>query len=77
MAVSHAHVEMMKKEGYLPASAAARAVGVNPTTIYRWVERGLVTGTRIGRSWFVLVEDLLELHEASPTLQRAIRAAAQ
>jgi len=68
---------MMREEGFIPASVAARAVGVNPTTIYRWVERGEITGTRIGRAWFVLVDDLLARHEAAPIIQKAIRQAAQ
>jgi transposase-like protein len=75
MAVATSHVKMMKAEGYLPASVAARAIGVNPTTVYRWVERGVVQGKRIGKSWFVLVDDLLELHEAAPAIQKAIRQA--
>ena len=78
MAVATAHVKMMKDEGYLPASEAARAVGVNPTTIYRWVERGLLRAKVLSkRNRFVSIEDLLDMHEALPAVQQAIRKAAQ
>ena len=78
MAVATAHVKAMKDEGYLPASEAARAIECNPTTIYRWIERGLLRAKVLsGRNRFVSVEDLLELHEDSPAVQKAIRKAAR
>lgn len=78
VAVATAHVKLMKAEGYLPASEAARVVGVNPTTIYRWVERGLLRAKVLSkRNRFVSVEDLIALHEELPSVQQAIRKAAK
>lgn len=77
MAVISAHVELMREEGYMAASTAARACGVNPTTVYRWIERGAVSGKRLGRAWFVKVDDLLEMYGECKALQKQIRAAAK
>lgn len=65
----------MREDGYITASSAADAVGVHITTLYRWVESGKLTGTQVGRAWFVRVHDLLDMYSNAPGIQRRIRAA--
>ncbi len=50
--------EMMEANGWIPASQAADAVGVNVTTIYRWIEEGKVEGTKPSNRWYVKVASL-------------------
>lgn len=51
--------EMMLAKGYCTASEAAAALGVHLTTVYRALQRGVITGSQIGRARYVLVASLV------------------
>lgn len=38
---------------YVPATVAARLIGVHARTVHRWIARGTLRGRQLGRSWFV------------------------
>lgn len=63
----------LKEDGYITARSAANATGLAIQTIYRWVYKGKLTGTKIGDNWFIEVEDLLTHFEAFPSVQKKIR----
>ena len=50
--------DRMREQGYIRATEAAARVGVSVHTIYRWLERGSIMGTRVGRQHFVLTDSL-------------------
>lgn len=64
---------IMLQDGFITTATAAEAMGVNVSTVYRWVKTGQIVGTRVGRSWYVRVEDLVEKHASSPTIQQRLR----
>ena len=64
---------IMLQDGFITTAVAADAMGVNVSTVYRWVKTGQIVGTRVGRSWYVRVEDLVEKHASSPTIQQRLR----
>lgn len=64
---------IMLQDGFITTAIAAEAMGVNVSTVYRWVKTGQIVGTRVGRSWYVRVEDLVEKHASSPTIQQRLR----
>lgn len=53
-------VQMMEKEGYMPAAKAAVAAHVAVTTIYRWIEAEKIEGTKVGDYWYVTTDSLIE-----------------
>lgn len=68
---------LMKHEGFIRTSVAAKACGVNPSTVYRWIQNGKIVGSQVGRGWFVQVDDLLKMFDAAPGIQKRIRDAAR
>lgn len=64
---------IMLQDGFITTAVAAEAMGVNVSTVYRWVKTGQIVGTRVGRSWYVRVEDLVDKHASSPTIQQRLR----
>jgi excisionase family DNA binding protein len=64
---------IMLQDGYITTAEAAEAMGVNVSTVYRWVKTGQIVGTRVGRSWYVRTEDLIERYASSPTIQQRLR----
>lgn len=64
---------IMLQDGFITTAVAAEAMGVNVSTVYRWVKTGQIVGTRVGRSWYVRVEDLVEKHTSSPTIQQRLK----
>ncbi len=64
---------IMLQDGFITTAVAADAMGINVSTVYRWVKTGQIVGTRVGRSWYVRVEDLVEKHASSPTIQQRLR----
>ncbi len=64
---------ILLQDGYITTADAAEAMGVNVSTVYRWVKTGQIVGTRVGRSWYVRIEDLIKKHASSPTIQQRLR----
>lgn len=66
---------LMREGGYIKASRAATALGVNITTIYRQVENRKLVGVKAGSSWYISIESLLENYaDAPPILDRIVEA---
>ena len=65
--------QTMAGRGYLPAQAAADAVGVHLSTIYRAIQSGHVTGQRCGRHWYATVESVVNYYQF-PGLAEALAA---
>ena len=57
--MNEAQVQMMSEQGYIPASAAAKASGVVVTTIHRWIGAKKLQGTKVGDYWYVEVGSLI------------------
>lgn len=48
---------------YVPASVAARLLGVHSRTVRNWIRKGTVGGRQLGRCWFVFRPALRALIE--------------
>ncbi len=66
--------ELMAEQGYLPATPAAECVGVELSTLHRWIKKGDVTGTRVGEHWYVSAVSLLARYSKTP-LEGRVRGA--
>ncbi len=53
-------VDRWRKAGYVPTSDVARIFDVNPTTVYRWIDDGKITGASSGWFRFVLAKSLIK-----------------
>lgn len=56
----------------LTVEQCAQLLGQEPVTIYRWLQRGLIPGYKMGRSWVIYRDQLRENMES----ERAAREAA-
>lgn len=65
---------IMFKDGFITTAVAAEAIGVNVSTVYRWVKTEHIEGKQVGRSWYVRVKELIDKHEGAPTIQKRLRA---
>ena len=50
-----------RRAGYIPASEAARALGMQVMTLHRWIDRHGIKQGRQGQYRFVFVNDLAAL----------------
>lgn len=50
----------MATKGYIPATQVAKITGYNESTIYRWVDEGLVEGVLVAKSRYVKMDSLLK-----------------
>lgn len=71
--MSETQEEIMNSDGFVTASAAAGALGVELGTIHRRIGRGELTGSRVGKYWYVSVHSLLTFTDA-PALLKRIKA---
>jgi excisionase family DNA binding protein len=63
----------LRKDGWLPASAVARALGVQPSTIYRACAEGRMSGRRVGRAWYVKKETVLAYYGNTAEIAKALK----
>lgn len=57
------HIDrVMSRRGFVSARAAAKAVGVHLSTIYRAVTAGHIEGEQCGRHWYVRAESVVEYY---------------
>jgi len=73
MAAPPAAEAALRADGWLPASAVARALGVHPATIYRAAADGKISGRRVGRAWYVRQDTVLAYYGNAPEVAAALR----
>jgi len=67
---------IMHADGFVPASAAAEAVGRDLSTIHRWAQQEKVRSARSARLLYVDLASLKELHEGNAPILRRLDALA-
>lgn len=60
--------------GYTP-EAVAQALGVNVSTVYRWLQSGQLGGKQIGKQWRTTVEEVREFIERQDLAKKVLRDA--
>lgn len=68
-----AHVQL-RKDGWIPATHAAKAIGVHVSTIYRAANEGKLAGRRVGRSWYVREDSVVAYYGGSVEVRNALAA---
>jgi excisionase family DNA binding protein len=71
--ITTAQAAIMFKDGFITTAVAAEAIGVNVSTVYRWVKTEHIEGKQVGRSWYVRVAELIEKHEGAPSIQQRLK----
>ena len=64
---------IMFKDGFITTAVAAEAIGVNVSTVYRWVKTDHIEGKQVGRSWYVCIKELIAKHKGASSIQRRLR----
>ena len=52
--------DRLKAKGYVPASGIAEKLGKHVTTIYRWIDAGVIDGIRVGKLRYVSLQSLFD-----------------
>lgn len=68
------HNEIMARAGYVPAQAAATAIGRSLTTMHRWARDGTVSSARSAKQLFVEVASLRRLFAGNAPVLRRLEA---
>ena len=68
--ISDEQQQKMAQDGYLQCAEAARRVGVDESTVIRWIQGKKVKATNIGGYWWIDVKSLAE--HLGPTGAKAL-----
>lgn len=66
----------MALQGYLSAGAAAKAIGVDVSTIHRWATKEKVQSTYVGSRLFVLASSVAAITPMTQELDKALSSLA-
>jgi len=51
-------MKQLPPDKYMTVKAVARYLSVSPSLVYKLVNAGHITGTRVGRCWRILTDDI-------------------
>jgi len=67
----------LRSDGWHPASAVARALGIHVSTVYRAAADGKISGRRVGRSWYVRLDTVAAYYQDAQEIKDALATLAE